>query len=353
MHSLRQWMVIMKRLWFMLVFLCCIALPLFPGGERESGGESASGRTNGNADLFSEEYANPIIKNETDDRLVVFDADGNEVTLTKRPDRAIINYTSMLGLWYLAGGRAVGRPDTRGLKGVPEGAWDIETTGHVANPNLEKIISLEPDFVVLSGTMDIQRRIKEVLDQYEVENILLNYEHYHDFLNILDLFVRIVDEDGVVESLVPGIQTEVGRIIDSCRGFDPPRFLSLFASTRDVLVELNDSHTARIAAMLGGENIAGAVTPRRGQKRINLSMERIVQAQPEVILVTVMGDMTEIQDKMKEDLAVDQAWKGLDAVREGRVHYLPNDLFLYKPNERFPEAFTYIAELLYPDIKDE
>ena len=259
-------MVIMKRLWFMLVFLCCIALPLFPGGERESGGESASGRTNGNADLFSEEYANPIIKNETDDRLVVFDADGNEVTLTKRPERAIINYTSMLGLWYLAGGRAVGRPDTRGLKGVPEGAWDIETTGHVANPNLEKIISLEPDFVVLSGTMDIQRRIKEVLDQYEVENILLNYEHYHDFLNILDLFVRIVNGDGVVESLVPGIQTEVGRIIDSCRGFDPPRFLSLFASTRDVLVELNDSHTARIAAMLGGENIAGAVTPREGAK---------------------------------------------------------------------------------------
>jgi iron complex transport system substrate-binding protein len=325
---------------------------IIAGGKQEDPVTNNFGTKTGSidpadVDVFSSEYMNPIVVTETEVSIVVLDADGYEVTLTKNPERVIVNYTSMLGLWYLAGGTAVGRPTARSFQGVPEEARTIETTGHVANPNLEKIISLEPDLVVLSGTMDIQRRIKEVLDQNSIENILLSYEHYHDFVNILDLFVRMVGKESIVETLVPGIQEEVTRISSSYSERPTPRFLSLFASTRDVLVELNDSHTAHMAAMLGGANVAEPANIRPGQKRINLSLERVVESRPDVILVTVMGNVSEIQDKMREELMSNQAWNGIRAVREGRVHYLPDHYFLYKPNERFPEAFEYLAKLLY------
>ncbi|MBG0765459.1 MAG: ABC transporter substrate-binding protein, partial [Tissierellales bacterium] len=44
------------------------------------------------------------------------------------------------------------------------------------------------------------------------------------------------------------------------------------------------------------------------------------------------------------------AWNSLTAVKEGRVYYLPKDLYLYKPNARYPEAFKGLAEIVYPEV---
>ena len=341
----------------LVIVILLWAAPLWAGGGQEKGAESAEGKTEASGetsetstDSSKEEkkgYDNPIVVQETADSITALDTDGNEVNLTKRPKRVIVNYTSMLGLWYMAGGTAIARPDTRSGRGVPEGAMDIETTGHMSAPNTEKIISLEPDLVVLSGTTDNHRSVKEVLDQTGIETILLNYENYSDFVNVLDLFARIVDNREVIEKKVPEIDEEIRAIINQYRDRGGFSFLSLFASTRSVSAELNVAHTAHIALMLGGENIAEKGAPRRGQKRITLSMEHIIQRNPDVVFVTVMGDLPEVQDKMKEDLMSNQAWAGLEAVKEDRVYYLPGDLFLYKPNERFPEAFKMVAELAY------
>jgi iron complex transport system substrate-binding protein len=40
----------------------------------------------------------------------------------------------------------------------------------------------------------------------------------------------------------------------------------------------------------------------------------------------------------------------LRAVRDGRVHYLPKSLFLFKPNAAYPEAVRYLAAIFYPDL---
>jgi len=341
----------------LVIVILLWAAPLWAGGGQEKGAEPAEGKTEASGetaetstDSSKEEkkgYDNPIVVKETADSITALDYDGNEVNLTKRPKRVIVNYTSMLGLWYMAGGTAVARPDTRSGRGVPEEAMDIETTGHVASPNTEKIVSLQPDFVVLSGSMDAHRNVKEILDQNGVENIMLNYANYHDFVNVLDLFARIVGNENVVEKIVPSVEKEVKDIINQYKDRKEIKFLSLFASTRDVSAELNKAHTAHIAMMLGGKNIAEEGAPQRGQDRITFSMEHIVMRNPDVIFVTVMGNLPKVQEKMKEDLMSNQAWAGVEAVQNDRLHYLPSDLFLYKPNERFPEAFRLIADLMY------
>ncbi len=289
---------------------------------------------------------NPLIVSETSEAITVLDFDGNEVLLSKNPKRVIPNHTSMLGLWYLAGGTAVGRPETRRGTGIPEGAMDLETTGSVVHPNTEKILSLSPDFVILSN-IDNHRNLQIILDDVGIESIILSYENYSDFVYILDLFARLVSNREVVEEIVPDLHREVRDIIDRYAGKPEATFLSLFASPRSASAELNTAHTAHIASLLGGKNIAEIDAPERGQKRITLSLEHIIDRDPDVIFITPMGDVSEIEEKLKEDLMSNQAWGGLDAVREGNVYFLPEKLFLYKPNDRFPEAFEYMAEILY------
>jgi iron complex transport system substrate-binding protein len=66
-----------------------------------------------------------------------------------------------------------------------------------------------------------------------------------------------------------------------------------------------------------------------------------------------MGDVEKCRARVKEDIESNQAWASLRAVREGNVHYLPKDLYIYKPNERYPEAVENLAKILYPGAYKE
>ena len=46
----------------------------------------------------------------------------------------------------------------------------------------------------------------------------------------------------------------------------------------------------------------------------------------------------------------EEGWKDLAAVREKNYAFLPKELFHFKPNARWAEAYAYLAELLYPEL---
>lgn len=317
---------------------------LFAGGKPETPNPESSVSANEKSGI-----ENPLIVAETDESIVALDVDGNEVVLSKEPRRVIPNHTSMLGLWYLAGGTAVGRPETRGGTDIPPEAMDLETTGSVVYPNTEKILALRPDFVILSN-IDNHRNLQGVLYDVGIENIILSYDNYSDFVHILDLFARLIGNSEIVNKVVPDLHNEVQLIIDKYMDNqvkENPTFLSLFAYPGNVSAELNTAHTAHIASLLGGINIAEIDPPGKGQKRINYSFEHIISKDPDFILITPMGDVKEIEEELKQDMMSNQAWAELSAVKRNNVYFLPEELFLYKPNDKFPEAFEYMAGLLY------
>ena len=101
--------------------------------------------------------------------------------------------------------------------------------------------------------------------------------------------------------------------------------------------------------MLGAGNIASGI---RGV-RAGFSFERLLVENPDVILVVTMGDAEALKEKFRREIMSQEAWKALKAEKEKRVHFLPADLFLYQPGTRYPEAFRYLAKLLYPGWEDK
>jgi iron complex transport system substrate-binding protein len=80
------------------------------------------------------------------------------------------------------------------------------------------------------------------------------------------------------------------------------------------------------------------------------SMEKILEEDPDFIFVQTMGsDMAEIEARLKSDAESNPAWAALTAVESGRYIVLPKDLYLYKPNARYGEAYRGLAEILYPE----
>ncbi|HML46783.1 MAG TPA: ABC transporter substrate-binding protein, partial [Clostridia bacterium] len=56
---------------------------------------------------------------------------------------------------------------------------------------------------------------------------------------------------------------------------------------------------------------------------------------------------------MNEHFANSPAWKGVAAVREGRVVYLPQEYFLVNAGPFYGDAIAYIAQCVYPEIYGE
>ena len=80
-----------------------------------------------------------------------------------------------------------------------------------------------------------------------------------------------------------------------------------------------------------------------------LSMEAVLLADPDAILFTTMGDESAGAAYM-ESLVSDPVWQTLTAVESGQIHQLPKDLFQYKPNARWDEAYAYLIQLLYGEV---
>ena len=112
-----------------------------------------------------------------------------------------------------------------------------------------------------------------------------------------------------------------------------------------LVARISQKNSASICKMLdelGAVNIAD-------EARVlidTLSMEAILKADPDCILITTMGDEAAARAYI-ESLLTEPTWQSLRAVREGRVHILPKELFQYKPCDAWYEAYKYLSELIY------
>lgn len=79
-----------------------------------------------------------------------------------------------------------------------------------------------------------------------------------------------------------------------------------------------------------------------------LNTERVVESDPEVILIMTHGSSEEVEKGFVREMEGSPAWNSLSAVQEGRIHVLPADLFGTNPGTRVLEAIALLRELLEP-----
>ena len=131
--------------------------------EPASSAESAS----------SEEQDLPVgVIAETEDTITYDDMLAGEVTIQKRPQRVVVMLNAVMELWYMAGGTAVARIE--GEDNIPEEAKDLPTIGTMSTPSVEKIVSYEPDLVILVNTLTKNREIQPALQEAEGDDSLCN-----------------------------------------------------------------------------------------------------------------------------------------------------------------------------------
>ena len=126
----------------------------------------------------------------------------------------------------------------------------------------------------------------------------------------------------------------------------------MFATAKSITVRDSNTMVGEMLKDLNVINISDSADTGADTKIF--SMEKIIQEDPDFIFVQTIGtDMEKIRERLKDDVESNPAWASLTAVKENRYIVLSKDLYLYKPNDRYPEAYEGLGKMIYPEVFGE
>ncbi|MBR2413573.1 MAG: ABC transporter substrate-binding protein [Clostridia bacterium] len=286
----------------------------------------------------------PVLPSEKD-FYTFTDSTGYTVTLPAKPQKTAVLFSSFAEIWALSGGEIALTVGESVERGFADPTVALADTGAGKTVNKEILLAAECDFVIGSADIPAQVQAVELLRKNGVPCALLRVETFADYLEILRIFCDINENESAYNTYGTAVQTEIDNIFASMPTDSPaPRilFIRSGSSVSSAKAKTADTHFA--AAMLkelGTYNIAEAAWVLTE----NLSTEEILIQNPDFIFIATMGEEDAAKAYMNSVLQSD-TWQALTAVQNGRVIYLPKDLFQYKPNHRWAEAYEYLANQL-------
>ena len=278
------------------------------------------------------------------DGITVTDALGRQVTIPKDPQRVASLIGSFADIWLLAGGS---------LCAAAEDAWedfglelpDAVNIGGAHSPNLELLLSADPDFVIASASTAANVALKDTLESAGIPVAYFDVDCFADYLAMLKICTDITGRQDLYQQNGLALQKRIQAILENTTLPEQERSVLLLRAASGS-VKAKGSEGTILGEMLkdlGCRNIADSdVTLLE-----TLSVESVIAQEPYRIFVVTMGSDTQAAyanlSKMMEE---NPAWGMLEAVREGRLHLMDKQLFNLKPNARWAEAYETLSALL-------
>lgn len=279
--------------------------------------------------------------------LRITDDGGRSVSLPQKPQRIVVLSTSFLDVLYGVGGQAIGRPSSKNPAMFPASQKASEV-GFIYNVNSEQVLALQPDLVI--GFQGIHEKLIPILESSKIPVVMLKMKTYDDIVAKIKLFGEIAGTQSQAQSMIDQMQVKINEVVAKLPA-QSKKVVILHATAKNVTVELDNSIAGNVAKMLRIKNIAvGSKSLDNEPDMAPYSLEKLVEGDADVILVVTMGNMADIEKRMKSDISSNPAWAGLRAVENGQVFFLPSELFQLNPGIRFYESVEYMAKVVYPEV---
>lgn len=297
-----------------------------------------------------------LIEETTDKKvssgIVTFTDDlGREITI-ENPQRVAALLGSYADIWYLAGGTVCASADDAWEDfdlPLPEDAINLGMTKELS---LEKLFEADPDFVLASSNTSQHLEWKDTLEAAGLPVAYFDVTDFCDYLRVLKICTQITGKTELYEQNGTSIQEKIDDIMEESRkkieeSGKVPSVLSLRSSATYLRAKNSkDNVLGELLKALGCINIADSDDTLLE----NLSIEHIIEADPDYILICPQGDNMEgIKAQVESSITGNPLWSELTAVKEGRVYLMDKSLYSLKPNDRWGEAYEKLYELLWKE----
>lgn len=226
---------------------------------------------------------------------------------------------------------------------LPKDMVDLPEVGLPMSPDVEKIMELEPDKYILSGSL------KELVGD-KLEAVDVPAEYYD--LSSYDAVFKTIKEVGKnygrekeAEETVKRLKKHESEVLSSIEGKKPKKVMILFGAPGAFLLATKDSFAGSLVELLKCENIANGTNIKGAY--VPFSMEVALKEDPDIILRMYHGYIDEAKAQVAKEFKENPQWEQFTAVREGRVYDLDDKIFNVTGNLRADESLSSMKELLY------
>lgn len=274
------------------------------------------------------------------------DSTGTSVTVEEKPTVVAVLLSSLAQVWTTAGGDVsitVGETVERGF------AADTVTLvddGAGKTINMEVLLEAEPDLVIYSTEIAGQVECAETLRNVGIPTAGFRVDTFDEYLAMLRICTALTEQTERYNLYGTACAEQVNACLEKSKQQKEKTsvlFVRAGSSAKYTKAKTADNNFVCIMLQeLGAINVADAAPVLLD----GLSTEEILLADPDIIMFTTMGD-EETGVAYMNSVLEDPALSTLSAVQEGRIYQLPKDLFQYKPNSMWGDAYEYLYDLLY------
>ncbi|MDE2356827.1 MAG: cobalamin-binding protein [Alphaproteobacteria bacterium] len=163
-----------------------------------------------------------------------------------------------------------------------------------------------------------------------------------DIFDNLRAVAEATDREAQAETLIAGMQGKIADIAARLAG--APRRRVVFLEWVDPVYGAGH-WVPEMVRLAGGEDPLG----RPGRDSVRIAWDAVLEAAPEVLIVSPCGLDLERAKIEAAALAARPGWSRLPAVRQGLVFAVDANAYFARPGPRVVEGVALLAHLLHPD----
>lgn len=273
-----------------------------------------------------------------------FDDLGRQV-LVQEPQRVACLLGSFAQVWQLAGGEVIATADDAWDDLQLELSDDCVNLGNTKELSLELLLSANPDFILASANTRQNLEWMETLEAANIPTAYFDVSDFADYLRLLKLCTDITGRSDLYEKHGLAVQEQIQTVLKKAenRGTAPTVLCMRASATMVTVKNSQDNVLGEMLKSLGCVNIADSDSSLLE----NLSLEKILEEDPDYIFIVQRGDNAEGMKAYVENMMLENpAWLELTAVQQGRLHFMDKNLYNLKPNHRWGEAYEKLEEIL-------
>lgn len=255
----------------------------------------------------------------------------------KTPKNVVALSKSVAELWTLSGGTIAGTTDDALGLARTENAVSI---GTLTTASLEAILSVNPELVILTFDIPLHKTLNGNLKNLGIKTYIADVKSFADYEKVMTDFTKLTGRKDLYQKNVVEVRNQIKSIKSNFTGKNNGTYYFVRVSAAKNKL-LKNHFGNEIFSDLGLKSIV-----EDDSLLDELSVEELLSKNPDYIFVVMQGNEKKAAASFKTAYENNPVWKELKAVINDKVILLPKDLFNYKPNARWAEAYKMIAEKL-------
>lgn len=218
---------------------------------------------------------------------------------------------------------------------------DLPRIGSPMSPDIEKIKSLSPDYVLspISLKNELEKKYKNAELNYEFINLSSVDGMFNSIKKLGDEFGR----EKEAKALIDEHKQYMKKFNSSVEGKKHPKVLVLMGLPGSYVIATNKSYVGSLVELAGGEN----VYTDDSKEFLTVNTEDMKTKNPDIILRASHAMPDDVKNMFAKEFAENDIWKHFDAVQNGRVYDLDNTLFNMSANFNYRNALEELKKMLY------